>query len=136
VIALGLILVLIAVFATVFAVVASGTASTAMSLTGFGVKISATPLALFIAGAVSVFLFAVGFALVTRGTRRRARTHKELKQLRKEQPTPAAGGSTADDTTESTASRRAASSDTRTTRTSDDSTHQSTDARGERTPGH
>jgi hypothetical protein len=123
-------------------VIASGTISTAIALTGFGVTISATPLALFIAGALSVFLFAVGFALVSRGTRRRARTHRELKQLRKDQPTPAAGGSTADDTAERTGGRRAESPDSRSPRTPDsrsprtpdDSTKRGTDVRSERTP--
>jgi hypothetical protein len=87
VIALGLILILLAAGATVFAVVASGTVSTAIQLTGFGVTISATPLALFIAGALSVVMFAIGFALVTRGTRRTTKKRQELKRLRKDQAT-------------------------------------------------
>jgi hypothetical protein len=91
VIALGVILILIAVAATVFAVIASGTISTAITLTGLGITISATPMALFIGGALSVFMFAVGFALVTRGTRRTAAKRRELKQLRKDQPSPAPG---------------------------------------------
>ncbi|HEX7537212.1 MAG TPA: hypothetical protein VF391_09430 [Dermatophilaceae bacterium] len=77
-------LILIVAVATVFAVVASATTSTAIELTAFNVTISATPLALFIAGALSVALLVLGFALLSRGTRRSARTHRELKQLRKE----------------------------------------------------
>jgi len=84
VIALGLALILIAALATIFAVVASATTSTAMELTAFGVTVSPTPLALFLAGALSVALLGVGFALVSRGTRRSARTHRELRRLRKE----------------------------------------------------
>jgi membrane protein implicated in regulation of membrane protease activity len=84
VIALGLALLLIAAGATVFAVIASASASTAITLTGFGVTISASPLDLFIAGAVSVVLLGLGFALISRGTRRSARAHKELRALRKD----------------------------------------------------
>jgi len=84
VIALGLALILIAALATIFAVVASATSSTAIELTAFGVTVSPTPLALFLAGALSVALLGVGFALVSRGTRRTARTHRELRRLRKE----------------------------------------------------
>jgi uncharacterized protein HemX len=84
VIALGLALILIVAAATVFAVVASGTTSTAIELTAFNVTISPTPLALFIAGALSVALLGLGAALISRGTRRTARKHKELKQLRQE----------------------------------------------------
>jgi uncharacterized protein HemX len=83
-IALGLALVLIAAGATLFAVIASSTTSNSVELAAFGVTISATPLALFIAGALSVALLGLGLALVGRGTRRTSRTHRELKQLRKE----------------------------------------------------
>ncbi|MBC7559851.1 MAG: hypothetical protein H7270_10970 [Dermatophilaceae bacterium] len=83
-IALGLALILIAALSTIFAVVASSTTSTAMEMTAFGVTVSPTPLALFLAGALSVALLGLGFTLVSRGTRRTARTHRELKQLRKE----------------------------------------------------
>jgi hypothetical protein len=84
VIALGLALILIAAGATVFAVIASASTSTAIELTAFNVTISVTPLALFIAGALVVVLGVLGLALISRGTRRSARTHKELKALRKE----------------------------------------------------
>ena len=83
-IALGLALILIAAGATVFAVIASASTSTAIELTAFNVTISVTPLALFIAGALVVVLGVLGLALIGRGTRRSARTHKELKALRKE----------------------------------------------------
>jgi len=84
VIALGLALVLVATGATVFSVIASAGSSAATPLTAFGVTISASPLSLFIAGAASMVLLSLGFALIKRGTRRTARTHKELKQLRKD----------------------------------------------------
>jgi hypothetical protein len=126
VIALGLILILVAVAATVFAVIASGTISTAFTLTGLGITISATPLAMFIAGAASVFMFAVGFALVTRGTRRTAAKRRELRQLRKDQPSPAPGERTAGEAegtvkgrTPDTAHGGAESTDTRTGRSVD-----------------
>ena len=48
------------------------------------VTISASPLDLFVAGALSVVMLGLGFALISRGTRRPARTHKELRQLRKD----------------------------------------------------
>jgi membrane protein implicated in regulation of membrane protease activity len=83
VIALGLALTLFAPGATVFAVIASASSSTAIALTAFGVTISASPLDLFFAGALSVVVLGLGFALISRGTRRSARRHKELKQLRK-----------------------------------------------------
>ncbi len=82
-IALGLALILIAGGTTVFAVFASTTASTT-TLTAFGVTISASPLAIFLAGALTVILVVLGLALISRGTRRTARKHKELKQLRKD----------------------------------------------------
>ena len=39
---------------------------------------------LFIAGALSVILLGLGLTLISRGTRRTARTHKELRSLRKD----------------------------------------------------
>ena len=65
-------------------VIASASSSAAIALTAFGVTVSASPVDLFIAGALSVVLLGLGFALISRGTRRSARTHKELKQLRKD----------------------------------------------------
>jgi hypothetical protein len=87
VIALGLALTLVAVGATVFAVIATATTSTTIALSALGVTISASPLDLFIAGALSVLLLFLGFALISRGTRRTARKHKELKSLRKDKAT-------------------------------------------------
>lgn len=83
-IALGLALILIAGGTTVFAVIASTASSTATSLTAFNITISASPLDMFVAGALSVALLALGFTLISRGARRGARRHKELKQLRKD----------------------------------------------------
>jgi len=87
VIALGLALTLVAAGATVFAVIATATTSTTIALSALGVTISASPLDLFIAGALSVVLLVLGFTLISRGTRRKARTHKELKSLRKDKAT-------------------------------------------------
>jgi hypothetical protein len=84
VIALGLALTLVAAGATVLAVVASASSSTTITLTAFGVRISASALDLFVAGAVAAMLLGLGFALISRGTRRSARRHKELKLLRKD----------------------------------------------------
>jgi hypothetical protein len=84
VIALGLALTLVAAGATVFAVIATATSSTPIHLTALGVTISASPLDLFIAGALSVVLLGLGFSLISKGTRRSARTHKELRSLRKD----------------------------------------------------
>lgn len=100
-IVLGLLLILIAVGATLFVVMATvqviaPPATFPIKLTAVGVTFSASPLAMFIAGAVSLVLLAVGYALISRGTRRRARSRKELRQLRKEQAvagtSPAAEG--------------------------------------------
>jgi len=114
VIALGLALALVAACATVFAVVASATTSTAITLTALGVTISVRPLALFIGGALSVILFGLGFALISRGTRRQARTHKELKQLRKDHAVAATR--TTDDSTDHGTDQRADDSTTDSTR--------------------
>jgi hypothetical protein len=59
-------------------------------LTGVGVTISASPLAMFIAGAVTVTLLGLGFGLLSRGMRRRMSARKELHQLRKGQANAAA----------------------------------------------
>jgi hypothetical protein len=89
VIAIGVILVLLVVLVTVFAVVASGTISSGIALTGLGISVSVSPLGLFLAGALSVILLGLGFALVSKGTRRTAGKRKELKTLRKEHTDPA-----------------------------------------------
>jgi len=102
VIALGLALLLIASGATVFAVMASATTSTTIALTALGVEVSLSPLALFVAGALSVTLLALGFALISRGTRRKARRRKELRQLRRENAIATTGKGTADPAHEGT----------------------------------
>jgi len=89
VIALGVVLILLVVLVTIFAVVASGTISSGIALTGLGITVSARPLSLFIAGALSMVLLGVGVSLVSNGTRRKAGKRKELKTLRKEHAAPA-----------------------------------------------
>jgi uncharacterized membrane protein YdfJ with MMPL/SSD domain len=89
VIALGVVIILFVVLVTIFAVVASGTVSSGIDLTGLGITITAKPLSLFVAGALSVVLLGVGISLVSRGTRRKAGRRKELKTLRKEHAAPA-----------------------------------------------
>jgi len=84
-IVLGLLLILVAVGATIFAVAAPSATSTTIVVTALGVKVSASPLAMFLAGAVSVALLGLAYILISRGTRRKARSRKELRQLRKEQ---------------------------------------------------
>ena len=83
-IALGLALILIAGGTTVFTAIASTASSTATPLTAFNITISASPVDMFVAGALSVALLALGLTLISRGARRGARRHKELKQLRKD----------------------------------------------------
>ena len=90
-IVLGLLLILVAVGATVFAVMAPSAAAQTIEVTALGFKVSASPLAMFLAGAASLALLGLGWALISRGTRRKARSRKELRQLRKEQ---AAAGAT------------------------------------------
>lgn len=142
-IALGLILIVVVVVATIFAVIASGTISTAITLTGLGITISATPLALFIAGALSVFLFVVGFALVTRGTRRKAARSRELRQLRKDQPStpprerPAGTAEGApQNKTSRTVNGGTESTDTETARSARDGGNTDTKTPSEGSPGH
>lgn len=125
-IALGLALVLVAAGATVFSVIASASSSAVTPLTAFGVTISASPLDLFIAGAASMVLLSLGFALIKRGTRRTARTHKELKQLRKDKAIAA---------TATAADREEGSTDSSTAKTSGSSTRKlANDDPGKHTP--
>jgi membrane protein implicated in regulation of membrane protease activity len=91
-IVLGLLLILAAVGATVFAVMAPSATSETIVVTALGVKVSASPLAMFLAGAVSVALLGLAYVLISKGTRRKARSRKELRQLRKDQA--ASGAST------------------------------------------
>jgi hypothetical protein len=84
-IVLGLLLILVAAGATVFALTAPGATAQTIEVTGLGFKVSTSPMALFFAGAVSLALLAVGYSMVTGGARRHARSRKELRGLRKEQ---------------------------------------------------
>jgi len=89
-IVLGLLLILVAVGATVFAVMAPSAAAQTIEVSALGFKISASPLAMFVAGALAVILFGLGFALINRGARRKASSRKELRDLRKGQADAAA----------------------------------------------
>ena len=89
-IVLGLLLILAAVSATVFAVMAPSAAAQTIEVSALGFKISASPLAMFIAGALSVILLGIGFALINRGARHKASSRKELRELRKGQADAAA----------------------------------------------
>lgn len=90
----GLLLILIAAGAAVFAVMApAGTVQT-IELSALGVTVSASPLAMFVAGALAVLLFTVGLALINRGARRRSSSRKELRELRKGQAEAAATATT------------------------------------------
>jgi membrane protein implicated in regulation of membrane protease activity len=92
-IVLGLLLILAAVGATVFAVMAPSATNETIVVTALGVKVSASPLAMFIAGAVAVALLGLAYVLISRGTRRKARSRKELRKLRKEQAVAGTGPS-------------------------------------------
>jgi hypothetical protein len=84
-IVLGLLLVLLAVGATAVAVTAPTATPQVVSMTAVGVTVRASPLAMFLAGAVSVLLLGLGLALISQGTRRKARARKTLRRLRKDQ---------------------------------------------------
>jgi membrane protein implicated in regulation of membrane protease activity len=79
---LGLLLILVAVGAAV--VLAMAPAATSQVIDLSVLDVTATPLGVFIAGALSVVLFGLGLTLIRRGARRSARKRKELKQLRRE----------------------------------------------------
>ena len=85
-IVLGLILIIVAAAAVLFALASGGTL-TASPLTAIGVTVNVTPLAMFVAGAVSLLLVVLGLALISRGTKRSVHTRRELRQLRKGQST-------------------------------------------------
>jgi len=92
-IVLGVLLILVAVGAGGFAVIASTTTTQMIELTALGVKVSVSPLALFVAGALSVVLLGLGLAMTSRGMRRTVSSRRELRQLRREQATAGAGAS-------------------------------------------
>ncbi len=110
-IVLGLILILVAAAAVLFAVIATGTL-TASPLSAVGITVSVTPLTMFIAGALALLLVVLGLALIGRGTKRSVHTRRELRHLRKERANqPAAAGAAAGGTTRTDAGnegRRAA----------------------------
>jgi membrane protein implicated in regulation of membrane protease activity len=118
-IVLGLLLILAVVGATVFAVMAPSATNETIVVTALGVKVSASPLAMFIAGAVSVALLGLAYVLISRGTRRKARSRKELRQLRKEQAAAGTGPSTEGGHRSSRRDRHLG--DTRTSTTTEDS---------------
>lgn len=84
-IVLGLLLILFAVVAAAIALTAPSTAAQVVEITAVGVTVRASPLAMFLTGAVSVVLVVLGIALVSGGTRRKTRTRRELRLLRKDQ---------------------------------------------------
>jgi hypothetical protein len=98
-IVLGLILIIVAAVAVLFAVIATGTL-TASPLSAVGITVSVTPLTMFVAGAVALLLVVLGLALISRGTKRSVHTRRELRHLRKERANqPAAAGAAAGGTT-------------------------------------
>lgn len=96
-IVIGLLLILLAVAATVIALTAPATTAQVIELAALG-QVSASPLAIFLAGAVSIVLLGLGVAMVAGGTRRKAGRRKELRGLRKDQA--AAGAAPAKGTTD------------------------------------
>ena len=84
-IALGVLLILIAAGVAVVLAAAPEATSRLIDLSAVGVTVSASPLALFIAGAVSVILIGLGLALINAGARRKASSRKELRDLRRGQ---------------------------------------------------
>lgn len=82
-IVLGLLLVVLAGATGAFAVFGSSSTAQMVHLEGIGLSISASPLAIYLAGAVSVVLIGLGFSLIRRGTRHKASSRKELRELRK-----------------------------------------------------
>jgi hypothetical protein len=119
-IVLGLLLILVAAGSVVFALASSSNYSTQIPLHGIGLSFTATPLALYLAGAVSVIFLGLGVALILRGTGRewgRHKEHKELKQLRKRDANTATGtadGSANDSTAKIPDSSEGTGSDTNT----------------------
>ena len=92
-IALGLLLIVIAVGAAAVAARATMATSPVIELTAVNTTVMASPLAMFISGAVSVALLGLGFALLQRGTRRNFRKRNEIRQLRKDNATNVAATS-------------------------------------------
>jgi len=132
-IVLGLLLIVLAVGASAVAVTAPSASSQVIEMSALGVKVSASPLAMFLAGAVSVVLLGLGFGMIAGGTRRKARRRRELRDLRKDQAAASTEGTAthrgADTTsTEGTATDRGAdTTSTEGTATDRGSTGTSTD---------
>jgi len=133
-IVLGLLLILAAVGATVFAVMAPSATSETIVVTAFGVKVSASPLAMFVAGAVSVALLGLAYVLISRGTRRKARSRKELRQLRKDQA--ASGASTSTEGGHRSSRHDRHQKDSQTTASTEHSTDAGTDVSRDPDTGH
>ena len=96
-IVIGVLLVLIAVGAVAFVLIAPAAVSHSVELTAIGVTVNATPLASFVAGAVTVALLGLGAAMISQGARRKAKSRRELRQLRKEQAAPGHTSATAEE---------------------------------------
>ena len=133
-IVLGLLLILVAVGAAVVLAMAPSATSQVIDLSVLNVK--ASPLAVFIAGALSVILLGLGLALISRGARRSARKRKELKELRRENAIAATRDTAdrekanADDGT-----REGANNDTTTTTSTTTGTSTGSELRPETTAG-
>ena len=84
-IVLGFILIIVAAAAVLFALASGGTL-TASPLTAIGVTVNVTPLAMFVAGAVSLLLVVLGLALISRGTKRSVHTRRELRSSARSSP--------------------------------------------------
>jgi hypothetical protein len=93
---IGVLLVVIAAGAVAMVLMAPDAMSNVIELTAIGVTVKASPLALFVAGAASLALFALGLPMITQGVRRKAKTRKELHHLRKEHAVAGASTSTAE----------------------------------------
>jgi len=105
-IAFGVLLILVAAGAVTVALMAPSAATSSIELSAGNLTLLVSPLAMFVGGAASVVLLVLGFGMVTRGTRKKARTHRELKDLRKDravpETTPAHGTAGTTDTTDTT----------------------------------
>lgn len=96
-IVLGVLLILLAIGAAAIAASAPSATARVIEMTAVGVTVKASPLAMFLAGAVSVLMLGFGFALVSGGTRRKTRARRELRGLRKDQATAADASAAADE---------------------------------------
>ena len=94
-IVLGVLLILLAVGAAAIAASAPSATARVIEMTAVGVTVKASPLAMFLAGGVSVLMLGFGFSLVNGGARRKARARKELRGLRKDQATAATAATAA-----------------------------------------